>query len=250
MAARWCHDGPGVHMDAVSPEHLECRICYWTYSLGSRRPKVLGCGHRLCAKCLSKILVLGQASPDAVACPFCRSVTKLPGEAVKSFPDDRHLVSELNVLQESTTELLLSPERLSSLMSYSSIRSSPNFVVITIMEPPPPLPPPPPSRQDLHVQAYSPDYSRSSLSSRTSIRRRRSLWNCTSLVYQSSARALAWLLGLMYFSSLPTGVYLLLMQRTALGALLVSLVPASLVLVMVYGLVQCVFHEVWDCVTS
>ncbi|KAM8727376.1 E3 ubiquitin-protein ligase RNF182 [Acanthopagrus schlegelii] len=275
-------DGGGGcgHLDILSTEELECKICYCAYNLGSRRPKVLECCHRLCAKCLAKILDLGESPPNAVVCPFCRYITRLPGEAVSSLPDDCNLVAalalksrnqrNLHFHQEATTELLLSPGRLSSLMSsslpvtspssssssssasssttYSSIRSSPNFVVITIMEPPPVST----STQDLHRQprgshASSRGYRSSSLDSMASITQRWTVWNCAALLCQTSARALVWVLGLLYFSSLPMGVYLLIMQRTTLGVLLVSLVPASLIMIMVYGFCQCICHELWDC---
>lgn len=273
-------DGGGGcgHLDILSTEELECKICYCAYNLGSRRPKVLECCHRLCAKCLAKILDLGESPPNAVVCPFCRYVTRLPGEAVSSLPDDCNLVAalalqsrnqrNLHFHQEATTELLLSPGRLSSLMSsslpvtspssssssasssttYSSIRSSPNFVVITIMEPPPV----PTSSHDLHRQprgshTSSRGYRSSSLDSMASITQRWTVWNCAALLCQTSARALVWVLGLLYFSSLPMGVYLLIMQRTTLGVLLVSLVPASLIMIMVYGFCQCICHELWNC---
>ncbi|XP_070701861.1 E3 ubiquitin-protein ligase RNF182 [Pempheris klunzingeri] len=271
-------DGCG-HVDLLSTDELECKICYCAYNLGSRRPKVLECCHRLCAKCLAKILDLGESPPNAVVCPFCRYVTRLPGEAVNGLPDDCNLVAamafqsrnqrNLHFHQEPSTELLLSPRRLSSLMgsnapvtspssssstssstTYSSIRGSPNFVVITIMEPPPV----PASTQDLHLHRQprgshtsSRGYRSSSLDSMASITQRWTVWNCAALLCQTSARVLVWVLGLLYFSSLPMGVYLLIMQRTTLGVLLVSLVPASLVMIMVYGFCQCICHELWDC---
>ncbi|KAM4604707.1 E3 ubiquitin-protein ligase RNF182 [Polymixia lowei] len=285
-------DEGGGNVEGLNLEELECKICYCPYSLGSRRPKVLECCHRLCAKCLAKILDLGDSPPNGVVCPFCRYVTGLPGEVVSSLPDDCNLVTALALhsrnhrnLQyhhEGTTELLLSPRHLSSLMgsgptsslassvasgpasttAYSSIRGSPNFVVITIMEPPPPPPPPPPtSTQDLHrhqtrsshppgppAPSLGRDYRSSSLDSMASITQRWTVWNCAALLCQTSARALVWVLGLLYFSSLPMGVYLLIMQRTTLGVLLVSLVPASLVMIMVYGFCQCICHEFWDCI--
>ncbi|XP_040911207.1 E3 ubiquitin-protein ligase RNF182 [Toxotes jaculatrix] len=270
-------EGGCGHVDILSTEELECKICYCAYNLGSRRPKVLECCHRLCAKCLAKILDLGESPPNAVVCPFCRYITRLPGEAVSSLPDDCNLVAalalqsrnqrNLNFHQEVSTELLLSPRRLSSLMSsnapvmspsassstsspstYSSIRGSPNFVVITIMEPPPAHA----SNQDLHRQpreshTSNRSYRSSSLDSMASITQRWTVWNCAALLCQTSARALVWVLGLLYFSSLPMGVYLLIMQRTTLGVLLVSLVPASLIMIMVYGFCQCICHEFWDC---
>ncbi|XP_029309471.1 E3 ubiquitin-protein ligase RNF182 [Cottoperca gobio] len=264
------------HVDILSTEELECKICYCAYNLGGRRPKVLECCHRLCAKCLTKILDLGESPPYVVVCPFCRYVTRLPGQAVSSLPDDCNLVAALALQsrnqrnfrfnQDATTELLLSPRHLSSLMAsnptvtspsssssassssttYSSIRGSPNFVVITIMEPPPM----PASNQDVHrhgAHISNRGYRASSLDSMASITQRWTVWNCAALLCQTSARALVWVLGLLYFSSLPMGVYLLIMQRTTLGVLLVSLVPVSLVMIMIYGFCQCICHELWDC---
>nr|XP_046264516.1 E3 ubiquitin-protein ligase RNF182 [Scatophagus argus] len=256
------------HVDTLGSEELECKICYCAYNLGSRRPKVLECCHRLCAKCLTKILDLGESPPNAVVCPFCRYVTRLPGEAVSSLPDDCNLVAalalqnrnqrNLHFHQEAATELLLNPRSLSSLMNppvtslssssssasssttYSSIRGSPNFVVITIMEPPP-------GSMMVTTEDHNQGYRSSSLDSMASITQRWTVWNCAALLCQTSARVLVWVLGLLYFSSLPLGVYLLIMQRTTLGVLLVSLVPASLVMIMVYGFCQCICHELWDC---
>ncbi|KAK2822809.1 hypothetical protein Q5P01_022874 [Channa striata] len=248
------NSGGGGNTDILSTEELECKICYCGYNLGSRRPKVLECCHRLCIKCLAKILDLGESPPNAVVCPFCRCVTRLSGETVNNLADDCNLVAALTLQnrnqrnlhfqQEASTELLLSPRRLSSLMSnnprvtspslsssasssttYSSIRGSPNFVVITIMEPPPASA----SNQDLHLHRQSHDshtsswdYRSSSLDSMASITQRWTVWNCAALLCQTSARALVWVLGLLYFSSLPMGVYLLIMQRTTLGVLLIE----------------------------
>ncbi|XP_054623981.1 E3 ubiquitin-protein ligase RNF182 [Dunckerocampus dactyliophorus] len=242
---------------------LECKICYCAYNLGGRRPKVLECCHRLCAKCLAKIQDLRESPPSTVVCPFCRYVTTLMEEAPSSLPDDCNLVAilalqsknhrNLQYHQETTTELLLDPRNLSSLRggdpsAYSSIRGSPNFVVITIMEPPPP----PSLSQDPPHQPCGPHATNrsSSQDSMASIAHRWTLWNCAALLCQTSVRALVWMLGLLYFSSLPMGVYLLIMQQTTMGVLLVTLVPASLVMIMVYGFCQCVCQEVWKCMPS
>ncbi|KAK5920099.1 hypothetical protein CgunFtcFv8_023939 [Champsocephalus gunnari] len=241
--------GGGVgYLDILSTEELECKICYCAYNLNSRRPKVLDCCHRLCAKCLTKILDLGESPPNVVVCPFCRYVTRLPGQEVSSLPDDCNLLAalshrsrnqrNLNFHQEATTELLLNPRRLNSLMGRSS-----NFVVITIMEPPPPIP----TSNRGQVHHHGSDYRSSSVDSMASITQRWTMWNCAALLCQTSARALVWVLGLLYFSSLPMGVYLLIMQKTTVGVLLVSLVPASLLIIMAYGLCQCICHELWDC---
>uniref|UniRef100_A0A3Q2XXC4 E3 ubiquitin-protein ligase RNF182 n=1 Tax=Hippocampus comes TaxID=109280 RepID=A0A3Q2XXC4_HIPCM len=245
---------------------LECKICYCAYTLGTHRPKVLECCHRLCAKCLVKIQDLGESPPCTVVCPFCRYVTRPLGDATSSLPDDYNLLTALALgsrnqrsqrnLRFHQDELLLNPRHLSSLMgseptamspssasAYSSIRGSPNFVVITIMEPPPA---PSPGQDQLGGPLVS-SFRSSSQDSLASVAQGWNLWNCASLLCQTSARALVWVLGLLYFSSLPMGVYLLIMQQTTVGVLLVSLVPASLVMVMVYGFCQCICQEVWNC---
>ncbi|XP_077414680.1 E3 ubiquitin-protein ligase RNF182 isoform X1 [Vanacampus margaritifer] len=256
------------HVERQSAEELECKICYCSYNLGSRRPKVLECCHRLCAKCLAKIQDLAESPPCTVVCPFCRYVSRPLGEAASGLPDDYNLLTTLALgsrkhrsqrhLHFHQDELLLDPRHLSSLMvseasamsppsasAYSSVRGSPNFVVITIMEPPPA----PSTGQDRSggPAVSSRGLRSSSQDSMASVTQRWTLWNCAALLCQTSARVLVWVLGLLYFSSLPMGVYLLIMQQTPVGVLLVSLVPASLVMVMVYGFCQCVCQEVWNC---
>ncbi|XP_055084234.1 E3 ubiquitin-protein ligase RNF182 [Periophthalmus magnuspinnatus] len=261
-------------VEEVSAEELECKICYSQYNLQSRRPKMLECCHSLCSKCLCKMLDVGDAFPREAVCPFCRYPTTLSGNCVSELPDNCHLLSALSMhgpakknLQVSpstepnpqlrrtcrykpqepctvTTELLLNPQALTSLVghssplasslsssssstTFSSLSSSPSFVLITIMEPRP--------RPQLT----------SSLDSLVSLSRS---WGA--LLWQSWARVLLWALGLLYFSSLPVGVYLLLLHRPTMGVLMVSLVPASLALVMGYGLCQCLWHELRHCLSN
>ncbi|XP_066536436.1 E3 ubiquitin-protein ligase RNF182 [Hoplias malabaricus] len=237
---------PEEVLDGFGAEELECKICYCSYSLAGRRPKVLECCHRLCAKCLVKILDLGESPPNAVVCPFCRYVTALPGENVASLPDDYKLVAALALQtqyhQNHQGEILLCPRRLGSLVGHStsaspsSVRS--NYVVITILEPP----------QDPVVSSSGRNLRSSSVDSMASVTQRWTVWNCAVLLCQTSARALLWLLGLLYFTSLPLGIYLLIMHQTTTGLLLVSLVPISLLGIMGYGLCQCMCHEFWNCV--
>ncbi|XP_047224748.1 E3 ubiquitin-protein ligase RNF182 [Girardinichthys multiradiatus] len=255
------------HMDVLGSDEMECKICYAAYNLESCRPKVLECCHRLCSNCLIRILDLGESPPNALVCPFCRYVTRLLGDAVRNLPDDCNLVAKLDlqsrnqrnllIHQDSTTELLLSPRCLNSLMGanlsgmsytsstlpYSTMRSSPNFVVITLRESPPASTP----TRDLCVSPCRLNQDSSSLDSLASISQRLTMWNCTALLCKTLAQVLVWVLGLLYFSSLPMGIYLLIMQRTTVGVLLVSLVPASLVMILVYGFCQCICYELWHC---
>ncbi|XP_065131526.1 E3 ubiquitin-protein ligase RNF182 [Paramisgurnus dabryanus] len=236
-------------VSGFTTEELECKICYCAYSLSSRRPKVLKCCHYLCAKCLAKILDLGESSPGSVICPFCRYITDLPGEAVDNLPDEYKLVTALSIqtrkhqnLLERQGEVILNPRHLNSLVGHSasssptSIRS--NYVVITFMEP----------QQEAVIPAPGRDYHSSSLDSMASVTQRWTVWNCAALLCQTTARVLVWLLGLLYFGSLPLGIYLLIMQITHLGLLLVSVVPASILILMVYCLCQCLCSELLECV--
>ena len=42
-------------------EELECKICYNRYDSRSRRPKLLSCLHRVCLKCLKKMVDVGES---------------------------------------------------------------------------------------------------------------------------------------------------------------------------------------------
>lgn len=229
-------------------DELECKICYNRYNLKQRKPKVLGCCHRVCAKCLCKIINFGDTPHGVIVCPFCRFETCLPDDEVSSLPDDNNILLNLTCgggkgkkcLPENPTELLLTPKRLASLVSPS--HASSNCLVITIMEE---------QRESSPSLSSTPVvefYRPSSFDSvTTAVSHNWTMWNCTSLVFQTSIRVLVWLLGLLYFSSLPLGIYLLVSKKVTLGVVFVSLVPSSLVILMVYGFCQCVCHEFLDC---
>ena len=50
----------------------------------------------------------------------------------------------------------------------------------------------------------------------------------------------------VYFSSLPLGIYLLMIGQLWLGVVLVSLVPFTLLLCILYGFCQCLCHELLE----
>ncbi|XP_072567259.1 E3 ubiquitin-protein ligase RNF182 [Paramormyrops kingsleyae] len=234
--------------EAHGSEELECKICYCPYSLGCRRPKLLKCHHRLCAKCLAKLLDLGDWPPCAVVCPFCRYVTNLPDDASGGIPDDGGLVEALcsqNYLMDRSTNLLLSPQRLGSLADSFLSSSSSNCLFVTIMET---AQDPVGSQLDCNPTTPAEWVNRSS--SLDSMVQRWTVWTCTTSLCQLLAQALVWLLGFVYLSSLPLGVYLLIMQKTPMGMFLVSLVPATLVAIMVYAFCRCICHELRDCMSS
>ncbi|KAL4635456.1 E3 ubiquitin-protein ligase RNF182-like [Arapaima gigas] len=234
--------------DDASLEALECKICFCLYTLRGRRPKVLNCCHRLCSKCLTKIVDLADGPANVVVCPFCRNSTSLAQESVESIPDDTNIMTVLKYNKRSlaessvSAEVLLSPRHLGSLLN-SSLSSShgSRFTDISIME----------TAQDPH-DPYDTTHIPASSDQEylTSVSR---LWlklNCGGLICQNLARMLMLLLGLLYFTSLPLGVYLLVLRITTLGLLLVSLVPSTIAMFMIYGLCQCICQKICDCISD
>ncbi|XP_077386236.1 uncharacterized protein LOC144024062 isoform X2 [Festucalex cinctus] len=47
--------------ESPAPDELECKICYNRYDTRGRKPKVLACLHRVCAKCLKRMMDVGVA---------------------------------------------------------------------------------------------------------------------------------------------------------------------------------------------
>lgn len=63
-----------------SLEELECKICYNRYDTRSRKPKLLGCLHRVCAKCLKKMVDIGEfKSPNGVTRPDNKALRQFRG---------------------------------------------------------------------------------------------------------------------------------------------------------------------------
>lgn len=54
----------------------------------------------------------------------------------------------------------------------------------------------------------------------------------------------------VYFSSLPLGIYLLMIGQLWLGVVLVSLVPSTLLLLVLYGFCQCLCHELREALAN
>ncbi|XP_056377183.1 E3 ubiquitin-protein ligase RNF182 [Hyla sarda] len=231
----------------LNSDELECKICYNRYNLRQRKPKVLGCCHRVCAKCLYKLVDCVESPQCVIVCPFCRFETRLPEDEVSSLPDDNNILLNLacggrgKCTGDNPTELLLTPKRLSTLVTPS--HSSTNCLVITIMEV---------QRESSPVLNATPvvEFYRPSTYDPVSVPHTWTVWNCTSLICQTSVRVFVWLLGLLYFSSLPLGIYLLVSKKVTLGVVFVSLVPSSLVILMVYGFCQCICHEFLDCMST
>ncbi|CAI9567598.1 unnamed protein product [Staurois parvus] len=119
--------------ETLSSDELECKICYQKFNTHSRKPKILNCLHRVCARCLSKILLIGGGAP-CISCPFCRNETELQEEEVAGLPDDTNILSKLaerTICNSDSNEVVLTPKNLAS---SSPSHGSSNCLVITIME--------------------------------------------------------------------------------------------------------------------
>ncbi|XP_029358728.1 E3 ubiquitin-protein ligase RNF182 [Echeneis naucrates] len=230
-------------------EELECKICYNRYDTRSRKPKLLGCLHRVCAKCLKKMVDMGESSPSVISCPFCRHETYVPDEEVWLMEDDRHILAVLSCQDRArrgaagaggSGEVVLSPTSLTAGGAgvEASHRSS-DCLVITIME----LPEESPSSDSLSTLNVVGLYRPPSLDS---LPCNLPAQKCHTWTSRSFPRCLLGVLCLVYFSSLPLGIYLLMIGQLWLGVVLVSLVPSTLLLLVLYGFCQCLCHELME----
>ncbi|XP_058484855.1 E3 ubiquitin-protein ligase RNF182 [Solea solea] len=227
--------------DCPPPEELECKICYQRFNAHNRKPKILDCLHRVCTRCLSKILDITDGA-GCISCPFCRHQTEITEFEVSALPDDANIMSHLAMRDKSWSsnqgEVVLTPK---SFSSSSPSHESSNCLVITIME----------VQQD---SQHSPSrngssdiYAEQSLDS-VSIGSNGPIdQDALSKFCNHVPRILVWLLGFLYFGSLPLGIYLLVIQRVTLGIVCVSLVPSSLTVCLVYGFCQCLCQGMCDC---
>uniref|UniRef100_A0A3P8X211 E3 ubiquitin-protein ligase RNF182 n=1 Tax=Cynoglossus semilaevis TaxID=244447 RepID=A0A3P8X211_CYNSE len=211
---------------------LECKICYNRYDTRSRKPKLLGCLHRVCAKCLKKMVDMGESSPSIITCPFCRHETHVPDEEVS-----RRLTFDPVVFNDGSDACPLSycwsPPPV-FIVTTATHRSS-DCLVITIME----LTEDSPSSDSLNTlnvlyRPQSPALDSLPCDPPTH--------KCHSWTSRSCPRCL---LG-VYFSSLPLGIYLLMIGQLWMGVVLVSLVPCTLLLLVLYGFCQCLCTELME----
>uniref|UniRef100_A0A8C7Y2R7 E3 ubiquitin-protein ligase RNF182 n=1 Tax=Oryzias sinensis TaxID=183150 RepID=A0A8C7Y2R7_9TELE len=225
--------------DCPSPEELECKICYQRYNAHNRKPKILDCLHRVCARCLLKILDVADGG-GSIPCPFCRHQTEISEYQVSALPDDVNIMSHLEKCSTSdqNREVLLTPQ---SFSSSSPSRDSSNCLVITIME----------VQRDSgnspSQNGSSDIYAEQSLDSVSIGSNGPADHDALTKLCNHVPRILVWLLGFLYFGSLPLGIYLLVIQRVTLGIVCVSLVPSSLTVCLVYGFCQCLCQGMCDC---
>ncbi|XP_020671616.2 E3 ubiquitin-protein ligase RNF182-like [Pogona vitticeps] len=228
--------------EKVVYDELECKICYQKFSVHSRKPKILDCLHRVCAKCLTRILCVGDGSL-CICCPFCRQETELQEEEVEGLPDDTNVMSKLMTRDKTAwnsdcKEVILTPKNLAS---SSPSHGSSNCLVITITAV---------QRDSTRTSSQntlSDYYTNQSLESASVNSHSQLEQDNFSKFCNHIPRILVWLLGFFYFGSLPLGIYLLVIQKVTLGIVCVSLVPSSLTVCLVYGFCQCLCQGMCDC---
>nr|XP_056700138.1 E3 ubiquitin-protein ligase RNF182-like [Euleptes europaea] len=230
---------------ALAAHETECKICYEPFDSHTRRPKLLTCQHRMCARCLHKMADPGE-SPGSLRCPFCRRETLLPDKEVSRLQDDGRVLALLSGRERArrpgrpplSPEVLLCPSILEPFGEGK--HSSSDCLVITLLEMPEDLAAPEGVGLLDVMRLYRPP-SLASLPCHAPLAKCPAFSACPAL-----PRFLMGVLCLVYFSSLPLGVYLLLVERLSLGIVLVSLVPATLILCIFYSLCQCLRHEIFD----
>ncbi|KAG8437386.1 hypothetical protein GDO86_008182 [Hymenochirus boettgeri] len=228
--------------ESLTVDELECKICYQRFNATSRKPKILDCLHRVCARCLTKILNIG-GSP-CICCPFCRNETELQEDEVEGLPDDTNIICKLSQkpCNSECSEVVLTPKNLAS--SATSSHGSSNCLVITIME----------VQRDttrtLSQNTISDYYTEQSNESASVSSHGQIDHDLLSKLCNHVPKILVWFLGFFYFGSLPLGIYLLVIQKVTLGIVCVSLVPTSLTVCLVYGFCQCLCQGMCDCLSS
>ncbi|XP_053937551.1 E3 ubiquitin-protein ligase RNF182-like [Cuculus canorus] len=229
---------PGLQPPVPVAPELECKICYSRYDARAHRPKLLCCGHRLCAKCLRKMVALGDASPHQLRCPFCRRHSPVPSGDVQRLQDDGEALALLTSRERAkkrgpsrSPEVLLCPSVLEP-------AAGPECLVVTILEVPEDVAPPEGLGALEVVRLYRP-------TSLGALPCHGPGHKCRAWGWRAVPRFILGVLCLLYFSSLPFGIYLLLIEHHGLGIILVSLVPSTLLLCIIYSLCQCLCREVF-----
>lgn len=225
---------------------MECKICYEPFDARARRPKLLSCQHRMCVRCLRRMVAVGEL-PGCLSCPFCRQETPVPDKDVSQLQDDGQVLALLSCRERTckpggaplSPEVLLCPSVLEP--CGEGKHSSSDCLVITLLEMPEDMVAP----DGLGVLDIMRLYRPASLASLPGCHG--PLAKCQPCsAWRAFPRFLVGVLCLVYFSSLPFGIYLLLVEHLNLGIVLVSLVPSTLILCIFYSLCQCVCHEIFD----
>uniref|UniRef100_A0A8D2PZH9 E3 ubiquitin-protein ligase RNF182 n=1 Tax=Varanus komodoensis TaxID=61221 RepID=A0A8D2PZH9_VARKO len=206
---------PGTH-------ETECRICYEHFDGRTRQPKLLSCRHRVCARCLRRMAEEGE-SPGRLRCPFCRRETVVPEREVARLPEDGRVLALLSCRERArrqgaagrSPEVLLCPGVLEPFAE--GRHGSSDCLVVTLLELPEDVAAPEGAGGPGVLRLSRPP----SLASLAKCQPCRPAW-------PAAPRFLVGVLCLAYLSSLPLGIYLLLVERLRLGLALAGLVPATL----------------------
>ncbi|XP_054452639.1 E3 ubiquitin-protein ligase RNF186-like [Anoplopoma fimbria] len=80
--------------DPAPNDDYECKICFNSFDLDRRTPKLLSCSHTFCLECLDA-LHSREGRGWRLGCPVCRHRTPVPEYRVHNLPDDRALTESL-----------------------------------------------------------------------------------------------------------------------------------------------------------
>ncbi|XP_010284894.1 PREDICTED: E3 ubiquitin-protein ligase RNF182-like [Phaethon lepturus] len=182
------------------------------------------------------MVALGNTSPRQLCCPFCRRHSPVPSGDVQQLQDDGEALVLLTGREQAkkrglphSPELLLCPSVLEP-------PPSPDCLVVTILEVPEDVAPP--------ESLGGPEGGRVARPKKT-MPCHGPGQKCCSWGWRAVPHFILGVLCLLYFSSLPFGIYLLLIEHHSLGIVLVSLVPSTLLLCIIYSLCQCLCREVF-----
>eukprot|EP00800_Vazella_pourtalesii_P017111 TRINITY_DN5095_c0_g3_i6.p1 TRINITY_DN5095_c0_g3~~TRINITY_DN5095_c0_g3_i6.p1 ORF type:complete len:954 (-),score=218.93 TRINITY_DN5095_c0_g3_i6:129-2744(-) len=85
-------------LEKNSLPNLECSVCSEMFSgTNDKQPRVLGCGHTFCSKCLSQLV-----AHNTIECPACRKITALPNNLLSGLPINYALVDASDNLPVQT----------------------------------------------------------------------------------------------------------------------------------------------------
>ncbi len=70
-----------------------CQVCYEEFNQEMHLPRLLPCSHTTCHSCLEHLV---RQTPQQIRCPQCRSSHRVGQEGVKSFPQNKYILHNIN----------------------------------------------------------------------------------------------------------------------------------------------------------
>ena len=100
--------------ERINEELLSCTICFGTYSLNDKLPKLLPCSHTFCIECIEEYLKnqgRNGTPKGKFLCPVCRKENTLPKNGIPDLPNNITVVGLLDLVKDSglNTEVNSSP---------------------------------------------------------------------------------------------------------------------------------------------